>query len=110
MLTPEEEWGNLCRKILCSFELLRHVLREKAECSEDFITIFDPPYTLELFRKEEIIVLRANGEELAILRPDGIEVIAASEGDIEVLREWCVALTALTFRRYITRTKRKKTD
>jgi len=95
-------WSKVCSKIIDSFQLLKQTLKERAECREDVITIFDPPYTIEILRNKEQIVLRA-GDELAILSKNGLHAISASDDDIEVLRDWCIALTALTFRRYIAK-------
>ncbi len=98
----EDGWGEVCSEIMNSFQLLKHTLKERAECHGNTITIFDPPYTIEILRNEEQIVLKA-GEELAVLTKNGLSITSADDGDVEVLKDWCTALTALTFKRYIAR-------
>ena len=96
------DWKHVCVKIIDSFDLLKQLLREKAFCSENRICIPDPPYLIEILKKEELIVLRKN-EDIAIVGREGLKSFCANEDDIRVLEEWCLALSTLSFRRYIAR-------
>jgi len=97
------DWGKTCSKILNSFQLLKQILEGRAECSDERIAIYDPPYSIEILKNEGLVVFRTDSEELAVLSENGIDVKGADDGDLEVLKDWCIALTALSFRRYVAR-------
>jgi hypothetical protein len=58
------------RKILDSFDILKKILSDKAICRDDEIIIFDPPFTIQILKKEEMIVFQFEDEDIAILTRD----------------------------------------
>jgi len=91
MMTKAEE-------ILENFEVLKKFLRNRAICKDDEIVIYDPPITIRILKKEEMIVFSCNDEDVAILSRDKCKIDEEFEGVVE---EWCTALTTLGFKRYI---------
>jgi hypothetical protein len=91
MMTKAEE-------ILENFEVLKKFLRNRAICRDDEIVICDPPITIRILKKEEMIVFSCNDEDVAIISRDKCKIDKGFEGVVE---EWCTALTTLGFKRYI---------
>ncbi len=90
----------LCVKVLSSRDAIERVV-SCGEKVDDVFLIYDPPYTLEVGRNR--IVLKEGEEEVAVLTPEGVEYSKAE--DLKLLEEWCVALTSLSFRRFIVKRK-----
>jgi len=84
-------------KIIRLFDVLKRLLRDKAICSENAITIIDPPFEIDILRMEEMVVFRLGDEEIAVVCRDGVEV---REGYEDYVRGWLKALTSLGFKRY----------
>ena len=102
MKGKEKELGKMCCEILDSLDSVAKVV----SCGElvgDRLIIYDPPYELEIGGgKGGRIVLKEGDEEVAILTPLGVEFVR-SEEDLKVLEDWCIALTSLSFRRFVVK-------
>jgi 16S rRNA G966 N2-methylase RsmD len=86
------------KKILESFEILKKILNDKAICEDDRIVIFDPPFTIQILKREEMIIFQLEDRDVAILTKDRVEV---DEEYKDYVEEWCLALTSLGFKRFI---------
>ncbi len=86
-------------KVIRSFDMLKRLLRERAELRDDEMIIFDPPFTIRILKNEEIIIFYLDDEEIAVI---GKDECFLKEKEFEgVVREWLSALTSLSFKRYI---------
>ncbi len=92
-------------KIMNTFDVLKRILRDKAICSKNAITIIDPPFEIEILRMEEMIIFKLGEEEVAVISRDSFEVKEEFE---EYVKGWLKALTSLSFKRYIV--KRRDDD
>jgi len=94
-----EDWKTICNKIISYFDILKKILSDRAVCSENQITIYDPPYTIKILKLEEMIVFQLNDEDVAVLSKKGL---VAKDPEIrKFVEEWCTALTSLGFKRYL---------
>jgi len=97
-----ENMQERCSMILKSFELLKKILRDRAVCLDNSITIFDQvsekPFIVKILKKEKKIQFFSDDEEIALITPDNSVVDEEYE---EVVEEWLNALTSLGFKRYI---------
>ncbi|RUM35077.1 MAG: hypothetical protein DSY33_00370 [Archaeoglobus sp.] len=96
--------SELFSKIISSIDGIARVVSCGEKTGETF-EVYDPPYVLEICRDK--IVLREYEDEIAILTSEGIAFSRGDE-DIKVLEQWCVALTSMSFRRYIAKNTSKR--
>ncbi|MFP3946089.1 MAG: hypothetical protein ACLFVI_04230 [Archaeoglobaceae archaeon] len=83
--------------------MLKKMLADRSECDENCIEVFDPPYSIKMLKKEKIVVFQLEGENIATLDKRGLH--NHSDEHLEVVQEWCTALTSLGFKRYRTKSK-----
>ena len=86
------------RKILDSFDSLKKILSESAICRENEIVIYDPPFTIKILKREEMIIFQLEDEEIAVLTKESVIV---DKDYREYVDSWCLALTSLSFKRYL---------
>ena len=89
-------------KLFDNFELLKRLLVDRAECKDNEIVIYDPPFEIRILKTERMIVISENGEDVAILGEGFSEV---KDGLEDYIDEWLTALTSLGFKRYLPRRK-----
>ena len=89
-------------RLFDNFELLKRLLVDRAECKDNEIIIYDPPFEIRILKTERIIVVRENGEDVAVL---GEEFSDVKNGLEDYIDEWITALTSLGFKRYLPRRK-----
>jgi hypothetical protein len=90
------------KKILDSFEILKRILSDKAICEDDRIVIHDPPFTIQILKREEMIIFQVEDRDVAVLTKDRAEIDSDYRDYVE---EWCLALTSLGFKRFILKNK-----
>ena len=92
-------WEATCNKIISYFDILKKILSDRVICNENQMVIFDPPYTIRILKLEEMVVFQLGDEEVAVLSKKGL---VAKDAETErFVEEWCTALTALGFKRYL---------
>jgi len=90
------------RKILRSFDFLRKILSDSAICRENEIIIYDPPFTIKILKREEMIVFQLEDEDIAVLTK---EKVIINKDYQDYVNSWCLALSSLGFKRYILKRK-----
>ncbi len=91
-------------KIINSFDILRKILDDKAICYDDRIIIFDPPFEIQIMRREEMIIFSREGDDVAVLSESSCWI---KEGFEDIVENWVIALTSLGFKRFILRQKKE---
>jgi len=91
--------GRKVEDIIENFDLLKRFLRDRAICKENEIVIVDPPVTIRILKREEMMIFNCNGKDVVLDREGIVE--AVEENVIDLIDEWCTALTSLGFKRYI---------
>ena len=86
------------RKILESFDFLKKILSDSAICRENEIIIYDPPFTIKILKREEMIIFQLEDEEIAVLTKERVIV---DKDYRDYVDNWCLALTSLSFKRYL---------
>lgn len=92
------------RKILESFDFLRKILNNSAICRENEIIIYDPPFTIKILRREEMIIFQLEDEEIAVLTKENVNINKDYQDYVD---SWCLALASLGFKRYLLKNFRK---
>jgi len=90
------------RKILRSFDFLRKILSDSAICRENEIIIYDPPFTIKILKREEMIVFQLEDEDIAVLTKEKVMI---NKDYQDYVNSWCLALSSLGFKRYILKRK-----
>ncbi len=85
------------RKVMDTVDKISKVISNGCWRDGCFV-IYDTPYTIEIGKDR--IVLKESGDEVVILTREGI-AYARSEEELKYLEEWCVALTKMSFKRFI---------
>jgi len=86
------------RKILESFDFLKKILSNSAICSENEIIIYDPPFTIKILKREEMIIFQLEDEDIAVLTKEDVRIDKDYQDYVD---SWCLALTSLSFKRYL---------
>ena len=86
------------RKILDSFDSLKKILSESAICRENEIVIYDPPFTIKILKREEMIIFQLGDEDIAVLTKENIRI---NKNYQDYVDSWCLALASLSFKRYL---------
>ncbi len=97
----QDNLEKMCEKILSSIKQISKVI-STGKWEGDSFVIYDPPYTLEILKNK--ILLKENGEEVVILTKNGI-LYSRNDSDINIVKNWCIALTSTTFKRFLIKTK-----
>jgi len=85
-------------KVLENFDFLKKMLRDRAECGEDEITIYDDPITIVVKRERIDFYV---GEEFH--GSVGKNFCTLSEVVMEEARLWLEGLAGMKFKRYAVR-------
>ncbi len=88
----------LAAKVMENFEFLKKMLRDRAECGENEITIYDDPLTIVIKRERIDFYV---GEEFH--GSVGKNFCTLSEVVMEEARLWLEGLAGMKFKRYAVR-------
>ncbi|MFO7966696.1 MAG: hypothetical protein R6U44_03755 [Archaeoglobaceae archaeon] len=96
-------WINTWEEIFNSFDMLKKMLADRANCTDNCIEVLDPPYTIKVLKNEKVMVFQLEDKTVATLDQKGLH--NNSEEHLGVIKEWCTALTSLGFKRYRTKSR-----
>jgi hypothetical protein len=102
-MQSKKERQRCVAKILDSFESLKKILKEKAICENDRITIFDPPFKIQILKDLRVIQLCYDDDIIATASADDFN---ACDGEAElILDEWLRTLTSVGYKRFLIKKK-----
>ncbi len=88
----------LAAKVLENFDSLKKLLKDRAECGESKITIYDDPITI-VVRRDRIDFYVNDDYHGSV----GREFCSLSDEILEEARLWLEGLTGMKFKRYMVR-------